>query len=90
MENFVGGSNVLLIIGELCALSDIVFINSVFWSDNVNVVHRVEINEAFCFYVIMQPGKTLSARKWRAAFTPEGYLDLSKTLGRIQRGVSAW
>ncbi|KAI9185158.1 hypothetical protein LWI28_004807 [Acer negundo] len=34
----------------------------------------------------IKPGKTLSARKWRAAFTPEGYLDLSKTLGRIQRG----
>ncbi|TXG67854.1 hypothetical protein EZV62_009129 [Acer yangbiense] len=33
-----------------------------------------------------EPGKTLSARKWRAAFTPEGYLDLGKTLGRIQRG----
>ena len=34
----------------------------------------------------IKPGKTLSARKWRAAFTPEGYLDLGKTLGRIQRG----
>ncbi|KAL5736021.1 hypothetical protein ACOSP7_030492 [Xanthoceras sorbifolium] len=34
----------------------------------------------------IKPGKTLSARKWQAAFTPEGYLDIGKTLGRIQRG----
>ncbi|KAH6764208.1 Ypt/Rab-GAP domain of gyp1p superfamily protein [Perilla frutescens var. hirtella] len=31
-------------------------------------------------------GKTLSARKWKAAFTPQGCLDISKILGRIQRG----
>ncbi|KAL5972744.1 hypothetical protein ACLOJK_039549 [Asimina triloba] len=31
-------------------------------------------------------GKTLSERKWRAAFNPEGQLDISKTLSRIQRG----
>ncbi|KAJ7948472.1 TBC1 domain family member [Quillaja saponaria] len=31
-------------------------------------------------------GKTLSTRKWQAAFTPEGYLDIGKTLGRIHRG----
>ncbi|KAK4341828.1 hypothetical protein RND71_037644 [Anisodus tanguticus] len=30
--------------------------------------------------------KTLSARKWRAAFTSEGYLDIRKTLSRIHRG----
>ncbi|CAI0437106.1 unnamed protein product [Linum tenue] len=34
----------------------------------------------------IKPGKTLSVRKWQAAFTPEGHLDISKTLGRIQRG----
>ncbi|KAL8510553.1 hypothetical protein ACS0TY_017395 [Phlomoides rotata] len=34
----------------------------------------------------IKAGKTLSARKWNAAFTPEGYLDIGKTLGRIQRG----
>ncbi|XP_010545201.1 PREDICTED: TBC1 domain family member 15 [Tarenaya hassleriana] len=34
----------------------------------------------------IKPGKTLSVRKWQAAFTPEGYLDIGKTLGRIQRG----
>lgn len=38
----------------------------------------------------MQPGKTLSARKWQAAFTPDGNLDIGKTLHRIQRGVSAY
>ncbi|KAG5546403.1 hypothetical protein RHGRI_018550 [Rhododendron griersonianum] len=31
-------------------------------------------------------GRTLSVRKWQAAFTPDGYLDIGRTLGRIQRG----
>ncbi|KAJ4760789.1 Ypt/Rab-GAP domain of gyp1p superfamily protein [Rhynchospora pubera] len=31
-------------------------------------------------------GKTLSARRWRAAFTPEGHLEMATVLGRIQRG----
>ncbi|XP_043689698.1 rab GTPase-activating protein 22-like isoform X2 [Telopea speciosissima] len=34
----------------------------------------------------IKAGKTLSARKWHAAFTPEGHLDISKSLERIQRG----
>ncbi|MED6208151.1 hypothetical protein PIB30_042490 [Stylosanthes scabra] len=34
----------------------------------------------------IKAGKTLSERKWRAAFSPEGYLDIGKTLSRIQRG----
>lgn len=34
----------------------------------------------------IRAGRTLSVRKWQAAFTLEGYLDISKTLGRIQRG----
>ncbi|WVY99398.1 hypothetical protein V8G54_025468 [Vigna mungo] len=34
----------------------------------------------------IKAGKTLSARKWHAAFTPEGYLDIGKTLSRIYRG----
>ncbi|KAM7280903.1 hypothetical protein ACFE04_008037 [Oxalis oulophora] len=33
----------------------------------------------------IKPGKTLSVRKWQAAFTPEGQLDITKVLGRIQR-----
>ncbi|KAE8678061.1 early nodulin-like protein 3-like [Hibiscus syriacus] len=33
-----------------------------------------------------EPGKTLSVRKWQAAFAPDGQLDISKTLGRIHRG----
>lgn len=45
-------------------------------------------NELFFFFFFLQPGKTLSARKWHAAFSPDGQLDLGKTLGRIQRGVS--
>ena len=35
-----------------------------------------------------QAGKTLSVRKWQAAFTPEGQLDIGRTLSRIHRGVS--
>ncbi|KAG9454130.1 hypothetical protein H6P81_007034 [Aristolochia fimbriata] len=34
----------------------------------------------------IKAGKTLSQRRWQSAFTPEGYLDIAKTLGRIQRG----
>ncbi|XP_022753168.1 TBC1 domain family member 15-like [Durio zibethinus] len=34
----------------------------------------------------IKPGKTLSARKWQAAFSPDGHLDIGKTLHRIQRG----
>ncbi|KAL6553420.1 hypothetical protein OROGR_007262 [Orobanche gracilis] len=34
----------------------------------------------------IKAGKTLSARKWNAAFSPEGYLDIGKTLSRIHRG----
>ncbi|KAG8386159.1 hypothetical protein BUALT_Bualt03G0120100 [Buddleja alternifolia] len=34
----------------------------------------------------IKAGRTLSARKWNAAFSSEGYLDVGKTLGRIQRG----
>ncbi|CAK9175532.1 unnamed protein product [Ilex paraguariensis] len=35
---------------------------------------------------MVKRGKTLSVRKWQAAFTPEGYLDIGKTLSRIYRG----
>lgn len=31
-------------------------------------------------------GKTLSERRWRSAFSKEGYLDIAKVLSRIQRG----
>lgn len=34
-----------------------------------------------------QAGKTLSARKWQAAFSPDGCLDIASVLSRIQRGV---
>ncbi|KAK4750627.1 hypothetical protein SAY87_004109 [Trapa incisa] len=34
----------------------------------------------------IRAGKTLSERKWRSAFNPEGQLDIGKTLNRIQRG----
>ncbi|EPS63483.1 hypothetical protein M569_11302, partial [Genlisea aurea] len=34
----------------------------------------------------IKAGKTLSARKWNSAFSPEGRLDIGKILGRIHRG----
>lgn len=34
-----------------------------------------------------QAGKTLSARRWHAAFSEDGHLDIAKVLRRIQRGV---
>lgn len=34
----------------------------------------------------IKAGKTLSVRKWQAAFDPEGRLDIGKTLSRIHRG----
>ncbi|ONK65610.1 uncharacterized protein A4U43_C07F38850 [Asparagus officinalis] len=37
------------------------------------------------FYEVRN-GKTLSQRRWQAAFSPEGYLDIAPTLTRIQRG----
>ena len=49
----------------------------------------MSITEASTINLLMQAGKTLSVRKWQAAFTPEGYLDIGKTLSRIHRGVSA-
>jgi len=35
----------------------------------------------------IKAGKTLSARKWHAAFSPDGCLDIASVLSRIQRGV---
>ncbi|XP_047336452.1 rab GTPase-activating protein 22-like [Impatiens glandulifera] len=34
----------------------------------------------------IKAGKTLSVRKWKAAFSPEGYVDIGRTLDRIHRG----
>lgn len=34
----------------------------------------------------IKPGRTLSVRKWKAAFSSEGQLDIGRTLSRIQRG----
>ncbi|GAA0169060.1 GTPase-activating protein [Lithospermum erythrorhizon] len=34
----------------------------------------------------IKSGKTLSVRKWKAAFSPEGHLNIAKTLRRIHRG----
>jgi len=37
--------------------------------------------------MFVQPGKTLSVRKWQAVFVQEGSLHIGKTLRRIRRGV---
>ena len=58
--------------------------------ETFSVLLAKSISEASTFNLLMQAGKTLSVRKWRAAFISEGYLDISKTLSRIHRGVSAF
>ncbi|KAH7675663.1 Ypt/Rab-specific GTPase-activating protein GYP7 and related proteins protein [Dioscorea alata] len=47
---------------------------------------RPDCNDATKTRFKIKAGKTLSTRRWRAAFNPEGYLDIGQTLGRIQRG----
>ncbi|PWA56639.1 rab-GTPase-TBC domain-containing protein [Artemisia annua] len=37
-------------------------------------------------FQLTQAGKTLSVKRWRASFTPEGSLDIGKCLNRICRG----
>lgn len=39
------------------------------------------------FFFMLKPGKTLSARRWHASFSPDGHLDIAAVLQRIQRGV---
>ncbi|KAF7804619.1 TBC1 domain family member 15-like isoform X1 [Senna tora] len=39
-----------------------------------------------CILIILDAGKTLSARRWHASFSQDGYLDIAKVLRRIQRG----
>lgn len=41
-------------------------------------------------FLTIQAGKTLSARRWHAAFTEDGHLDMERVLRRIQRGVSLY
>ncbi|KAL6314120.1 hypothetical protein AAG906_011859 [Vitis piasezkii] len=38
----------------------------------------------------IKAGKTLSERRWKAAFSPEGHLEMSRMLSRIQRGGEVW
>lgn len=42
------------------------------------------------FFLFSQAGKTLSERRWHAAFSQEGHLDIEKVLRRIQRGVNTF
>lgn len=41
----------------------------------------------FCFVYNVQVGKTLSERRWKAAFTNDGHIEIGGVLRRIQRGV---
>ncbi|KAL5990521.1 hypothetical protein ACLOJK_011423 [Asimina triloba] len=70
-------------------------------SSNVLNIHLKDMMEPDSFYAVKpehkddvpksrfkpKPGKTLSTRRWHAAFSQEGYLDMAKVLSRIQRGV---
>lgn len=39
-------------------------------------------------FLLPQAGKTLSARRWHAAFSKDGRLNIEEVLRRIQRGVT--
>lgn len=59
----------------------------------INAIPPIEIDEELIWYLFTlhclspQAGKTLSARRWHASFSPDGHLDIAKVLRRIQRGV---
>ena len=46
-----------------------------------------KFDEVFTRFVMIQVGKTLTERKWRAAIDRQGRVDISKVLMRIQGGV---
>ena len=68
----------------LCLLSSFLFNHSMHVWDmfSKGILH----SSFFSFF--SQAGKTLSARRWHAAFSEDGHLDIEKVLRRIQRGVS--
>jgi hypothetical protein len=45
------------------------------------------LSSVFEIIFFLQAGKTLSERRWNAAFSEDGHLDIEKVLRRIQRGV---
>lgn len=47
---------------------------------------RPECNDVPKTKFKIKNGRTLSQRRWQAAFSPEGYLDIAPTLSRIHRG----
>lgn len=51
---------------------------------DVNILQNTQ--SCLC-YLLWQAGKTLSARRWHAAFSQDGHLDIAPVLRRIQRGV---
>ena len=54
---------------------------------DVYTVHSFLVLSNFIFPFLFQAGKTLSVRKWQAAFNPDGCLDIASVLSRIQKGV---
>lgn len=63
-------------------------------SSNLDIYHAfMEIFPKFLwalFYFFIQVGKTLSERRWNAAFSKDGHLEIGGVLRRIQRGVKAF
>jgi hypothetical protein len=55
----------------------------------VSDVHSTFLSFSEQLYIsfLFQAGKTLSVRKWQAAFNPDGCLDIASVLSRIQKGV---
>ena len=52
--------------------------------------HHPCVLDSITFFLTIQVGKTLSRRRWHAAFTKDGHLDMERVLRRIQRGVSLY
>lgn len=59
-----------------------------FQFNSLFIVRYIFITTCACVtYLFSQVGKTLSARRWQAAFSEDGHLDIARVLRRIQRGV---
>lgn len=78
----------ILVLGRLLGNIPIMICNGVsatlvsyVWSRVLSYSEQLNIAPLF------QAGKTLSVRKWQAAFNPDGCLDIASVLSRIQKGV---
>ena len=62
----------------------VLYISVRFFASFINFYN---FDEIFTRFVMIQVGKTLTERKWRAAIDRQGRVDISKVLMRIQGGV---